>query len=58
MDPQELGLQFVKAIGAKDLEHIREVVHPNIHFRALTPTKYQEAQGDDAVSETIAILAG
>lgn len=58
MDPEELGLQFAKAIGAEDLEHIREVVHPNIHFRALTPTKYQEAQGDDAVSETIAILAG
>lgn len=58
MDPKELGLQFAKAIGAKDLEHITDVVHPTLHFRALTPTKFVEAQGDEGAQGAIDIIRG
>lgn len=56
IEPRELGLQFAKAIGAKDLDHIRELAHPNLHFRALTPTKFQEAHGDEGAQGAIDII--
>ena len=38
-----LGTDFAKAFAAKDAGRIRELVHPEIDFRGLTPSRNWEA---------------
>jgi hypothetical protein len=38
-----LGTDFAKAFAAKDAGRIRELVHPEIDFRGLTPNRNWEA---------------
>lgn len=42
-----LGTDFAKAFAAKDADRIRELVHPEIDFRALTPNRNWEASDQD-----------
>ena len=42
-----LGTDFAHAFAAKDADRIRELVHPEIDFRALTPNRNWEASDLD-----------
>jgi hypothetical protein len=44
-----LGAEFARAFAAKDAGRIRALVHPEIDFRGLTPNRFWEASGPDAV---------
>jgi hypothetical protein len=50
-----LGTDFAHAFAAKDAERIRELVHPEIDFRAQTPSQTWQAGDPDAL---VAILFG
>jgi hypothetical protein len=47
--PSVLGTDFARALAAKDVDRIRELIHPEIDFRGLTPSRSWEASGPDAV---------
>jgi hypothetical protein len=42
-----LGTDFARALAAKDFDRIRELIHPEVDFRGLTPRRIWEA-GDPA----------
>ena len=44
-----LGTDFAKAFAAKDADRIRELVHPEIDFRGLTPNRNWEASDPDTL---------
>ncbi len=44
-----LGGEFARALAAKDFDQIRELLHPEIDFRALTPKRHWEANDADSV---------
>jgi hypothetical protein len=48
-----LGTSFAEAFAAKDGARIRELVHPEIDFRALTPNRNWEAGDPDALVEIL-----
>jgi hypothetical protein len=48
-----LGSEFAHAFTAKDAGRIRELVHPEIDFKALTPNQSWEAAGPDALVEIL-----
>jgi hypothetical protein len=48
-----LGADFARALAAKDSAAIRELIHPEIDFRGLTPSRSWEASNRD---ELISIL--
>lgn len=50
-----LGANFARALAAKDSAAIRELIHPEIDFRGLTPNRTWEAKDRD---ELISILLG
>ena len=50
-----LGADFARALAAKDSAAIRELIHPEIDFRGLTPNRTWEAKDRD---ELISILLG
>jgi hypothetical protein len=50
-----LGTEFVQALAAKDERRIRELIHPEIDFRGLTPSRFWEAGDADTV---ISIVLG
>jgi hypothetical protein len=53
--PQQttLGADFARAFTEKDGARIRELLHPEVDFRALTPSRSWVAQGPDAVVEIL-----
>jgi hypothetical protein len=44
-----LGASFADALAAKDFERIRELLHPEVDFRALTPRRDWQAGDPEAV---------
>ena len=44
-----LGASFADALATKDFDRIRDLLHPEIDFRGLTPRKQWEASDPDAV---------
>jgi len=44
-----LGASFADALAANDFDAIRDLLHPEIDFRGLTPRKNWEASDPDAV---------
>jgi hypothetical protein len=44
-----LGTEFARALAVKDAGRIRELVHPEIDFRGLTPNRFWEATNPDEV---------
>jgi len=48
-----LGADFARAFAAKDAGRIRELIHPEIDFRGLTPSRTWEAADPDAVVEIL-----
>ena len=44
-----LGAAFATALAAKDFDAIGAMLHPEVDFRGLTPSRSWEASGPDAV---------
>ena len=53
--PQQttVGADFARAFAEKDADRMRELLHPEIDFHALTPSRAWEATGQDAVLEVL-----
>ena len=53
--PQQttVGADFARAFGEKDSARIRELLHPEIDFRGLTPNRFWEASNPDDVVEIL-----
>ena len=47
--PASLGSSFAAALAAKDFDQIRDLLHPEVEFRALTPRRNWEASNPDEV---------
>src|SRR5438270_4938383 len=50
-----LGEQFARAVAAKDHGRVRELLHPDLDFRAMTPKRVWEAADTDGVIETLSV---
>jgi hypothetical protein len=48
-----LGTEFARAFAGKDGGRIRELVHPEIDFRGLTPNRNWEASDPDSLVEIL-----
>jgi hypothetical protein len=48
-----LGPEFARALAGKDSGRMRELMHPEIDFRGLTPNRAWEAKGPDEVMEVV-----
>jgi hypothetical protein len=48
-EPTTLGADFAAALAAKDSDRILELMHPEIDFRAMTPSRFWEAADREAV---------
>ena len=48
-----LGAEFARALAVKDFGRIRELLHPEIDFRGLTPNRIWEASDADAVISAV-----
>jgi hypothetical protein len=55
-DGERLGRSFVEALGRKDAEALKLVLHPEVEFRAMTPGRFWEA--DDAARTVDHIFLG
>jgi hypothetical protein len=53
--PQQttLGADFAQAFGDKDSARVLELLHPEIDFRGLTPSRFWEASSPDDVVEIL-----
>jgi ketosteroid isomerase-like protein len=53
--PEEttLGADFARAFAEKDADRMRELLHPEVDFRGLTPNRAWEASGREAVVEVL-----
>jgi hypothetical protein len=49
MDEPTLGTEFARALAAKEFDRIRELLHPEIDFRGLTPRRIWEAGDPDTL---------
>ena len=38
-----LGAEFARALGAKDFDAVRELIHPEVDFKGVTPRRSWEA---------------
>jgi hypothetical protein len=47
--PASLGDAFATALAAKDFDRIRELLHPEVDFRGLTPSRTWEAADAETV---------
>ena len=48
-----LGADFARAFCDKDPARVQELLHPEIDFRGLTPNRFWEASGPDAVVQIL-----
>lgn len=44
-----LGEDFARAVAAKDHDRVRDLLHPELDFRAMTPRKVWDATGPNDV---------
>lgn len=50
-----LGEDFARAIAAKDHDRVRTLLHPELDFRAMTPSRIWEADGPEDVVSALCI---
>jgi hypothetical protein len=48
-----LGADFARAFAGKDSARMRELLHPEVDFKGLTPSRSWEANGPDAVLDIL-----
>jgi len=53
LETTTLGAEFVQALAAKDEQRLRDLMHPEIDFRGLTPRRFWEASDADTVISVI-----
>jgi hypothetical protein len=51
--PTTAGAEFARALAAKDFDRLRDLMHPEVDFRGLTPNRSWEASGADAVLTSV-----
>jgi hypothetical protein len=49
MAPSTLGTEFARALAAKDSERLGRLMHPEIDFRGMTPSRDWDAGDPEAV---------
>jgi hypothetical protein len=49
----DLGAEFAKALAAKDVARLLMLIHPEIDFRGMTPSRTWEATDREAVLEIL-----
>ena len=47
--PASLGSSFAAALALKDFDRIRDLLHPEVEFRGLTPRRFWEAEDPETV---------
>ncbi|MEY2450707.1 MAG: hypothetical protein QOD92_281 [Acidimicrobiaceae bacterium] len=47
------GEQFARALGTKDAAALRQILHPDLDFRAMTPGRFWEASDVDTVIDEV-----
>src|ERR1700744_6404417 len=50
---EPLGARFAHAVASKDPSRVRELLHPEIDFRAMTPSRFWEPPTPDDVLEML-----
>ncbi len=53
MSDADVGRSFAEALAAKDFERVKELVHPQLDFRGLTPNRFWEASSADELVENV-----
>lgn len=48
-----LGEDFARALAAKDHDRVRQLLHPELDFRAMTPKRIWDAQSPDDVIDAL-----
>lgn len=48
-----LGASFARAVAAKDHDRVRQLLHPDLDFRAMTPGRVWEAGTPDDVVDAL-----
>ena len=51
---EPLATAFARAVAAKDMGKIRDLLHPEVDFRGMTPGRVWEAEGPEDVVAAIA----
>jgi hypothetical protein len=51
--PLTLGAEYARALAVKDFSRILDLMHREIDFRGMTPSRSWEATGPDAVIATV-----
>lgn len=51
-----LGPELVTALAKADWERVASKLHPDLHLRGLTPGKFNEAKGPEAVAQAVDIF--
>ena len=49
VEATSLGSAYAQALAGKDFDRIRDLLHPEVEFRALTPRRNWEAEDPEAV---------
>ena len=53
MDSETLGAQFARALAVKDRDALTDLMHPEIDFRGMTPSRSWEAADPEAVISVV-----
>ena len=53
--PETLSESFARAVAAKDHDTIRELVHPDVDFRGMTPGRVWDDPGVDGVVDALGV---
>jgi len=48
-----VGEQFARALAAKDFDRVAELLHPEVDFRGMTPSRFWEAIGSAQVVDEV-----
>ena len=48
-----LGAEFARTLAAKDSSRIRDLIHPEIDVRGMTPNYFWEAKGADELMDIL-----
>ena len=53
-----LGEDFARAVAAKDHDRVRQLLHPELDFRAMTPKRIWEAENPEDVVSALGVWFG
>ena len=53
-----LGEDFARAVAAKDHDRVRQLLHPQLDFRAMTPKRIWDADGPEEVVAALSTWFG